>query len=201
MGNKENNNKKVSKEEETREEVKESKSQITGEDRNKIRNGAILVIILIVASYILPDIIKDFLREETDKIFKVIRISVMIQIAILSIAIKKLLDMYESLTSIVTVFINNKFRDKFQPDEKKKFTRNILLLLYLIAISILALPIVDQLITPNQGTPNQGLVKLFTLLKLGIVAYGLYILYEIWPIIEAVVSRKGKNEQEQKGGE
>lgn len=123
--------------------------------------------VLILAYYIIPPIVADFIGATADF---TIYIPLIVEALIGGLIIYKLFDLKVSIEEKIKEIITKLSKEKLTKEALGKVTNGILMLLYIIVIALVALPILNAFISQ----------KLVTIIKVAIVIYCLYQIYQIW---------------------
>ncbi|MFA6979338.1 MAG: hypothetical protein WC209_08455 [Ignavibacteriaceae bacterium] len=136
-------------------------------EKELMKKHLIQIIILIAAYYIIPPLVADFIGVSDDL---TMHIPLIVGALIGGLIIYKLLELKVPIEEKIKEVVNKLAKEKLSNENLSKITNGILMLLYVIVISLVALPIIGVFVS----------IKLLTLVKVAIVIYCLYQIYQIW---------------------
>jgi len=141
-------------------------------EKEAFKRNVIQIGILFLGYYLLPYVITEFLGTD-DKLSR--NVPLLVEVLITLLIIYKLFAVRSVIEIQITEMLKNVMKESSDEVKRKKLSTSIWLLLVVVIISILGFPIVANWVAP----------KIITILKIVVISFCLFLIYQVWNLFSA----------------
>lgn len=140
---------------------------------DELRKNLVQVGILFLAYYAIPAIIREFIGPPTDDLSRYVPI--IVEVLIAGLMIYKLFELRPALEAQTKSLVERISKQKLDEKKENALATHSVTLMYVVVISIIGLPIIEYFVSS----------KIMTVIKIIIVAYCLFLLYQLWGLFSS----------------